>query len=195
MKNRFWSLFGLLACVAVLTSLWGRVASARLICNASGNCFTRTTNPPTNDIWSVGGQVAGNLVKAYTEIVLDYTGSLYPTSTLGSQTLGTSTFPWLNLYAATVTSGAGGLANTSGPVGTLVASTTTIAASVYPVGAIVTAQESVSGTVVTNAYNVCQSTKAEAGDSIYIIVSTGVIVGGGGGGGTAGAVVGQKCNG
>lgn len=178
MKNRFLSLFGLLVCAALMSSLFAGKAAARLICPASGSCFNQTTNPPTSDLWAIGGQIAGNVVKAYTEIVLDYTGSLYPTSTLGTQTLGSASFPWKTLYTVNqVTTGYNQLA---------LQTTTQLSLRADPVGATFYAQESVAGTVVSNAFNLCTSTAANQASYVYIAVTTNVVVGGG-------AVAGQSC--
>ena len=75
-----------------------REAAARLI-PLNGNAYNKTTNPPTNDLWCNGGQIAGNVVKAYTEVCQDYTGSFLPTSTLGTQNLGTAALPWNTIFA------------------------------------------------------------------------------------------------
>ncbi len=111
----------ILALVFAVIAFLPGAASARLIPNASGNAFNLTTNPPTADLWCNGGQVLGNgTVKAYTELCQDSTGSLLPTSTLGTQNLGSSTFPFATIYsaAATITgsdtAGTVGVANVSG---------------------------------------------------------------------------------
>ncbi len=130
--------------VALAVALLPGAASARLIPNASGNSFNLTTNPPTADLWCNGGQVLGNgTVKAYTEFCQDYTGSLIPTSTLGTQTLGSSTFPWSAIYAASqvttgsVTEGTVGTTNASGTGGTAATQNTVNGLSVYGKVAIV----------------------------------------------------------
>lgn len=100
---------------------------ARIICDSSNNCYNKTTNPPTNDIWCNGGRVAGNSVLSYTEVCQDYLGNLVATSTSGVQALGTSSLPWENFYSmgetitgASVvgvigTANATGTGNASGP--------------------------------------------------------------------------------
>ena len=175
-------LISLLVVIAAIGTLSG-VSVARIICDSSQNCFNQTTNPPTSDLWAVGGQKAGGTVKGYTEIVLDYTGSLYPTSTKskGSQTLGTSSFPWLAVYATTMTTGGGGINASAGPATLQIQTTTQLAADAYPVGTFTLVEEStgVTGTTinyVTNAYNACVTTSAVASvgssNAVYVIAST-----------------------
>ena len=95
---------GLLA-VLVISVHRSRVAEARIICSQAttlsnaGNCYVRTTNPPTVDIWAVGGFLQGGIPKTFNEVALDYTGSFLPTSTLGTQNLGSAALPWKTVYA------------------------------------------------------------------------------------------------
>ncbi len=119
MINRFLALV-----VAAAVALLPGAAHARLIPNASGNSFNLTTNPPTADLWCNGGQIHGNSVTAYTEICQDYLGDFLPTSTSGTQTLGSSTFPWLSVYTqgltntGSATNGANGSTSAGGTGGT-----------------------------------------------------------------------------
>lgn len=179
-------LFFLIATAALVFSA-GKEASARVICSSattsanSGNCYTRTTNPPTNDIWAVGGYLQGGVPKTFSEVALDYTGSLLPTSTLGTQNLGSAADPWANVYAKSET-----ITNqlVTGQNSLSLQTTTQISVLVpVQVGALVLAEESVAGTLVTNTYNLCASTDTKAGDFVYISVSTSVP-----------AVLGAKCS-
>lgn len=143
------------------------------------------TNPTgsKSDLWCNGGRIRGGTSILLTEDCQDYQGNWIPT-TASTSTLGTSALPWLNLYATTVTPGSGGVViPVAAPLVLPPNTTTQIATYVFPIGSLVTAQESVGGSLVTNLYNVCQSTKAEAGDFVYVIVTTSAL-----------AAVGQKCN-
>lgn len=104
-----------LVVAAIFAVLPWTPSEARIICDAattslnSGKCYTATTNPPTADLWSNGGYLQGGVPKTFSEITQDSSGSWYPTSTLGTQTLGTAALPWNTVYAGT-----GGL-NSTGP--------------------------------------------------------------------------------
>lgn len=118
MLNRLFPVMAVLASLAL-------PSNARFICSTAttssntGNCYVRTTNPPTSDIWSIGGQLRGGVPTVFTEIALDYTGSLMPTSTLGTQDLGTTSLPWRNLVnSGSQTSGTSGTTPASGVGGT-----------------------------------------------------------------------------
>lgn len=174
-------LFFLLA-TAVLVFSAGKEASARTICSTAttssntGNCYTRTTNPPTNDIWAVGGYLQGGVPKTFSEVTLDYTGSLLPTSTLGTQNLGSSSLPWLNLYATTVTPGSGGIVlPAAAPLVLPPQTTTQIQLEVHPIGTLYTIQERVSGSLVTNLYNQGMSTANVVASCVYTQVSTSAV--------------------
>lgn len=161
MPNRFF-----LAALAAAVSLLPVGADARLICN-SGNCYTRTTNPPTNDLWCNGGQVAGNVVKAYTEICQDSTGSLIATSTQGVQNLGTATLPWDNVYS--INSANSGSQSVGTPGSTPASGT----------GGTAATQDTLSGLIVfspvsiTGIYN---STTVPVNASSEVLLSTGSII-------------------
>lgn len=117
------------------------------------------------------------------EVCVDYLGNWLPT-TNNTQSLGTSALNFSNVFSNAVTVGAGGyLQSSNGPVELGIQTTTQLSLDVYPAGAIVLAQESVAGALVTNQYNLCMSTQAQAGTFVYVVVST-----------SAQAVVGAKCN-
>ncbi len=119
------------------------------------------------------------------EVCVDTSGNWIPTTT-NTQALGSSSLQWNTANIKTLTPGTGGIINGGGAEGLLVQTTNQIAARVDAVGTVFLAEERVAGSLVTNTYNLCLSTKAEAGTSVYLSVSTGVIVGGG-------AVAGAKC--
>lgn len=130
-----------LVVAAALTILPWSLADARVIPNSSGNDFNQTTNPPTADLWCNGGQIRGGTPVAYTEICQDYLGDFLPTSTSGTQSLGTSSLPWLNVYSVSATntgsenSGTAGTTNVAtGVGGTAATQATVLGASVYPQG-------------------------------------------------------------
>lgn len=170
--NRFLSLV-----VAAIFALFSSYpAYARNICSTattssnSGNCYTATTNPPTADLWSNGGLLQGGVPKVFTEITQDYTGSLYPTSVLGTQTLGTSSFPWNNIYATSETvtgsmnSGAAGSTNATGLGGTAATQNTVVGLMVF--GKVAVTGIVVSTTIpVNSSYETLMST---AGNAIII---------------------------
>jgi hypothetical protein len=83
------------------------------------------TNPKgaNVDLWCNGGRIRAATPVLYTEICQDYLGDLIPTSTSGTQSLGTASLPWLSLYSGTVVAGSGGVI-TSAPI-TLASYTTT----------------------------------------------------------------------
>lgn len=130
MPDRFLALT-LVALVALLPG----AAFARLI-PLNGNAFNQTTNPPTNDLWCNGGQIAGNVTKAATELCQDYTGSLVPT-TPNVQNLGSAALPYANVYSvnAVVTgsdaSGVAGTTGVSGTGGTAATQSSVLGVSVY----------------------------------------------------------------
>ena len=166
-------LLSLLAVIGTIGILSG-VGFARLI-PLNGNAYNQTTNPPTNDLWCNGGQIAGNTVKSYTEVCQDYLGDWLPTSTSGTQSLGTSSLPWLNTYSTTLTAGSGGLVNATGPVQLAINTTTQLTLRADPVGSEFLVQESTGGiafNLVSNTYNTCVSTKQAVGSYVYIAVST-----------------------
>lgn len=82
--------------VAVVASFYG-VSQARLIgANPTG---------VNSDINCFGGQLAGNVVKAYNEVCLDASGSWLPTSGANSsiQNLGSAALAWDNTFAVATT--------------------------------------------------------------------------------------------
>lgn len=164
-------LFFLIATAALVFSA-GKEASARIICSTattstnSGNCFTRTTNPPTGDIWSVGGYLQGGVPKTFNEITLDYTGSLLPTSTLGTQNLGSAADPWATAYVKNEV--------VTGYQTLQVQTTNQAMLDVYPIGSVILIQERVAGLLVTNAYNLGVSTANAVASCVYVAVSTSV---------------------
>lgn len=114
------------------------------------------------------------------EVCVDYLGNWIPTMT-NTQTLGTASLVWSNIYATNET-----VSNQliTGQNSLSLQTTTQISVLVpVQVGAIVLAEESVAGTLVTNTYNLCASTDTKAGDFVYISVSTSVP-----------AVLGAKCS-
>lgn len=123
MLNRLFPVVAIMATLAL-------PSNARLICSTAttssntGNCYVRTTNPPTADLWSVGAQLRGGVPVVFTEITVDATGSLLPTSQLGTQDLGSSSFPWENVYTTVLTNtgnqvtGSSGTTSASGVGGT-----------------------------------------------------------------------------
>lgn len=139
---------------------------ARDIPDASGNFFNKTTNPPTNDLWQAGGRYVNGKVVSATEIVLDYTGSLYPTSTLGTQNLGSSSFPWNTEYIVNSVS--------SGYTELAIKTTAQLVLRSDPVGSIflVNEKNQTTGANIANAYNECVSTAAAVASYVYIAVST-----------------------
>ncbi len=160
-----------LVVAAALALLPGGAADARLIPNSSGNAFNLTTNPPTADLWCNGGQVLGNgTVKAYTELCQDSSGSFLPTSTLGTQNLGSSTFPFANVYSAaetitgSVTEGTVGSTNATGLGGTAATQNVTNGLTVF--GKVAITGIVVSTTIpVNSSYETVMST---AGNAIII---------------------------
>lgn len=108
------------------------------------------------------------------EVCVDYLGDLIPTKN-ATQSLGTAALQYSNIYAVNeITTGYNQLA---------VQTTTQISLLVNPVGATYLVEESVAGVLVANTYNICTSTKNEAGDFVYVSVSTSVP-----------AVLGAKCS-
>lgn len=120
-----------------------------------------------------GGRIAGNSVKAATEACLDSSGNWLPTTTAGAN-LGTAALPWNTVYSVNeVVTGYQTLA---------IQTTTQLSLRADPVGSIFLAQESVAGSLVTNAYNLCVSTAASPASYVYVSVST-----------SAAAVAGAAC--
>jgi hypothetical protein len=169
-RSSIFQLFAL-AVISIFIACFHSMTEARIIPDTNGDYYN---SGATNDKWCVGGRIAGNTVKSYSEACLDYTGSLVPTSTLATvvngQTVGSATTPWNQGFF-------NGMALT-------VQTTNQIALDAYPAGSIVTVQERISGTLVSGGYNECQSTAAVAGNFVYIIVATN----------TANDTVGSKCN-
>lgn len=164
--RRFVSLVGVLAVLGAVLALSGhlRVVDARIT----------GVNPvgTSADEFCVG--------KKSFEVCVDYLGNWTPTTT-NTQSLGTSSLVWSNIYATneTVTN------QLITGQNSLSVQTTTQISVLVPVqtGALVLAEESVSGTLVTNTFNVCASTDTKAGDFVYVSVST-----------SAAAVLGAKCS-
>lgn len=76
----------------------GGIAHARII----------GTNPTgsSSDLWCNGGRIRAATTVSATEVCQDYLGDWIPTtagSGSGTQTLGTSSFPWYNIYAVSET--------------------------------------------------------------------------------------------
>lgn len=76
------------------------------------------TNPTgtSADLWCNGGRIRANTSIAYTEVCQDYLGDLIPTSTSGTQYLGTSALPWLGLYSGSIVNSG---AQATGAAGTI----------------------------------------------------------------------------
>lgn len=139
-----------------------------------------TPSNPDAASWYGGGcdQAANGNGISGCEVAIDYFGNVVPTVT-NAQTLGAASLVWKTIYTVNeVTSGYNELA---------IQTTTQLAVRADPIGALFLVEESTGGAgapnYVTNAYNACISTAAQAGSYVYLSVATN----------TATAVAGAAC--
>ena len=167
-------------CRLILATLFviplAMVIDAREVSNPSSS---------TPDAWSAAGGncYSGGLVTGC-EVAVDYNGNLLPTVT-NSQTLGTSSLLWSNVYATKVTAGSGGLNAGTGPTQLSIQTTNYLYAQTAPVvGSVYLVQEEDQAVLSTNAYNICVATAAAVDSFVYVSVSTNA---------AGGAVAGVAC--
>lgn len=133
-----------------------------LITLISGIAYARLTGTNLSTDIDCNGPVSS-------EVCLIASGHFIPTTT-NTQTLGSASFVWSNVYATAVT--ATNLI-ASGYTQLATQTTTQIVLRTDPVGSTFLIQERVAGALVSNTYNICTSTANAVASYVYVATSTG----------------------